>query len=555
VSGNEAGKQGQIFELRDYVRVFRAYWLGCALIVLATLAIGGAWTITQPRVYSATSSGLVQAPTGDSPSMAYAADSLSKSKAESYVKLAASPAVASRVAKATGSSSSAPALLSRIQANLPDSTAIIEITASGASPKDAQQLADAWIAGISAQVDELESGGGAITAQATKFVKLAEAPLPTLPTSPNVQVTLLLAAIAGLILAAIYGLVRNHLDRRIRSAAEIERQLGVSVIGTIPASALLTDGQQLVSQQPIQTVTERHASFAIAESLRELRTNLSYVDVDNPPRVIVVTSPLPSDGKSTIAANVAEALAASGQRVIALDCDLRRPSLSKIFGVPTTAGLTDVLSGRAELNEMLQPVGDHPNLLMLGPGRIPPNPSEILGSRSFKELLAEVAEQAFVIIDAPPVLPVTDAAVLANSADGVLVVASTQRTTYDQLGRTLDLIRRGHGNVLGVVLNRVPTKGHDAKAYGYYGGSYYYTGDDQQAEPTAPAGSVPAGSEAATREVTTPEATAPELTVASPERDRFESRRSRRRDAKSQRAAASQGPLRRSNFNDKSPRS
>jgi capsular exopolysaccharide synthesis family protein len=543
VSGNETGKQGQILELRDYIRVFRAYWLGCALILLAALAVGGAWTITQPRIYAATSSGLVQAPTGDSPSMAYAADSLSKSKAESYVKLAASPAVAARVAKTTGSTSPAAALLSRIQANLPDSTAIIEITATGSSPKEAQQLADAWIVGISAQVDELESGGGALTAQATKFVKLAEAPLPSLPVSPNVQLTLLLAGIAGLILAAVYGLVRNHLDRRIRSAAEIERQLGVSVIGTIPASALLTDGRQLVSQQPIETASERHASFAIAESLRELRTNLSYVDVDNPPRVIVITSPLPSDGKSTIAANVAEALAASGQRVVALDCDLRRPSLSKIFGVTTNAGLTDVLSGRAELRDMLQPVGDQPNLMMLGPGRIPPNPSEILGSRSFKELVAEVAEHAFVVIDAPPVLPVTDAAVLANSADGVLVVASALRTTYDQLGRTLDLIKRGHGNVLGVVLNRVPVKGHEAKAYGYYGGSYYYSGDD---EPGASAATKPPD---ATPQLATLELPTTQAAINQSDRNRVESRRSRRQSRK---ADSPESPRRRSTFDDQS---
>jgi capsular exopolysaccharide synthesis family protein len=473
------GRRANALELRDYLRILGTYWLGSLLIVLFAVLAGAGWTLTQPRIYSAMASGLVQAPTGDDPSMAYAADALSKSQAQSYVQLATSLSVANAVAKSMNTGASPASLLARIQANLPDSTAIIEVTASGPTPQSSSALANAWIKGMSQQVTKVQNAGSGISGQTTKFVSLASASLPTSPVSPNVKEALLLAGIVGLLISFVYAIIRNHLDRRVRSAAYIEENFGVAVLGTIPINTLLTQGNQLVSGQPNVRIEDRHINFATAESLRELRTNLSYVDVDNPPKLIVVTSPRPADGKSTIAANLAEALASSTtQRVVAIDCDLRRPSLSKIFNVAEGAGLTDVLSGRAQLGEVIQQIAGTPNLWVVGAGRIPPNPSELLGSRSLKEILAALGEHATVILDAPPVLPVTDAVVLANSADGILVVVSARTTTYDQLNRTLQLINRGGGKLLGAVLNRVPTRGQDARDYGYYGGAYYQNAEE-----------------------------------------------------------------------------
>jgi capsular exopolysaccharide synthesis family protein len=466
-------------ELRDYLRILRTYWLGSLVILLLAVLAGAGWTLTQPRIYSAMASGLVQAPTGDDPSTAYAADALSKSQAQSYVQLATSLSVANAVAKSMGTGVRPAVLLSRVQATLPDSTAIIEITALGPTPQSASTLANAWVKATATQVTKVQDSGSGISGQTTRFVPLASASVPTAPISPDVKAALLLAGIIGLLIGFVYAIIRNHLDRRVRSAAYIETNFRVSVLGTIPINPLLTEGNQLISNQPNVRTEDRHTNFAMAESLRELRTNLSYVDVDNPPKLIVVTSPRPADGKSTIAANLAEALASStAQRVIAIDCDLRRPSLSKIFNVADGAGLTDVLSGRAQLGDVTQQVGESSNLWVIGAGRIPPNPSELLGSRSLKEILAFLGEHAIVILDAPPVLPVTDAVVLSNSADGVLVVVSARSTTYDQLDRTLQLVGRGGGKLLGAVLNQVPTRGQDARDYGYYGGSYYQNAEE-----------------------------------------------------------------------------
>ncbi|PZF61835.1 lipopolysaccharide biosynthesis protein [Curtobacterium sp. MCBD17_013] len=468
--------------LADYVRMFRTYWFGAVLIVLACVAAAGAWTLTQPRVYTSEASGFVRVAGNGDANLDYAADQLSKSQAETYVELGGSLAVAKRVVRATGTSASPQELLGRVQTRLPEGTAIIDVTASGATPRESADLADAWIAGMGRQIAAIQSSGEALASATTKLVPLASATVPTSPTSPDVRAAVTLGVLVGLLLASVYVLVRQALDRRIRSAAAIEAAFGVPVLGTIPLNPALTDHRQLVDALPNRTPEERRVNFATSEALRELRTNLSYVHVDERPKVLVVTSPLPGDGKSTIAANLARSLAVTSTgRVVLIDCDLRRPVLSAVFGVARGAGLTDVLSGRADLADVMQQTDDVGNLWIVGSGRVPPNPSELLGSRMFRDILASLGEHATVVLDAPPILAVTDAVVLATGADGLVVTVSAQGTTIDQLGRALQLVARGGGTVLGAVLNRVPTRGQDARDYGYYGGAYY-AGDDDGSE-------------------------------------------------------------------------
>ena len=204
------------------------------------------------------------------------------------------------------------------------------------------------------------------------------------------------------------------------------------------------------------------------EAFRKLRTNLAYIDVDSPPRVIVVTSPNQGDGKSTIAANVAAAIAVSGQPVVLVDADLRRPAIADALGLVEGVGLTDVLIGRVTKDEALQPVAAEPNLRVLPAGRTPPNPSELLGTQAMRTLVRDLAEGALVIIDAPPLLPVTDAAVLAAVADGTLVVISAARTVDSDLGVALGHLEAVHGRALGIVMNRAVR----SSGAGYYGSPY-----------------------------------------------------------------------------------
>ena len=209
------------------------------------------------------------------------------------------------------------------------------------------------------------------------------------------------------------------------------------------------------------------------EAFRKLRTNLVFMDVDNPPRRIVLTSPRPGDGKSTTSINLAAAIAVSGEKVVLIDADLRRPSLADSLGLVEGVGLSDVLAGRVEAEDALQDVSGKPNMRVLAAGRIPPNPSELLGSKAMGALVEKLSQDALVIMDAPPLLPVTDAAVLTANADGALIVISSGKTVDAELGTALSHLEAVRGKALGVILNKVPRKGAGAS---YYSG-YYYSDD------------------------------------------------------------------------------
>jgi len=470
-------------DLADYLTILRVYWKAIvAFTLLATLAAAG-WTVLQPKIYSSDSSGIVVTPGSDNVSLALAGDSLAKAKVKNYESVAKSRLVADRVIRALDLKTTADALLGSISVKVPLDTAEIRVTAQSTDPATAQRVADAWVNGLAAQVEAIETapptdaagqassgatpdaGPQASAATAVRVLPLGKAVLPTSPTSPNAKLNLALGALVGLALGVAYALIRRHLDRRIRKAADIERLFGVPVIGTLPVDHRL-DGKSTIVDAG--TAAQLHdAGGAMAEALRELRTNLSFLDVDQPPRIIVVTSSMQAEGKSTVTANLAVTMAAAGENVVVVDGDLRRPTLVDVFNLVPGVGVTDVLTGTADLADVLQPWGALPNLSVLGSGRIPPNPSELLGSRAMKNMLTTLAKHAVVLIDAPPLLPVTDASVLSRAADGAILVIRTGRTTQEQLDQSLGNLEKVKGRVLGAVLNYVPTKGRDA--YSYYG--------------------------------------------------------------------------------------
>jgi capsular exopolysaccharide synthesis family protein len=181
---------------------------------------------------------------------------------------------------------------------------------------------------------------------------------------------------------------------------------------------------------------------------------------------------LPSEGKTTTVAHLAQTLAAAGKRVCIVEGDLRRPRLMSYIGLEGGAGLTNVLIGEAELDDMLQPYGDT-SLTLLGSGPIPPNPAELLGSEPMQALINELTERFdIVMVDAPPLLPVTDAAVLSRVTDGAVIVVGVGIVKREHLTRTLQRLEQAQGHLLGLILNQLPTRGADAYYGGYYGGYY-----------------------------------------------------------------------------------
>jgi capsular exopolysaccharide synthesis family protein len=461
-------------ELRDYLRIVRAHWVGILVLTILGAAIAFGWSALQPRVYTATASGYVKSTTsGSDAGSAIVGNQLVSSKIASFVDIGSWRSVADSAIDELGLDTTPEALVNRVDVSNPLDTSIIRVSASAGSPEEARDLAEAWVAGMAQEVDRQEGDG--TPGSAAVGISLGEsARLPMGPSSPNTKLNLALGTLIGLALGIAYAVTRHVLDRRVRNPRDIERETSTSVVGTLPLEKNMQGQRQLLT---FEGRSQASASSAVSEAMRELRTNLQFMDVDHPPRIIVVTSPLPGDGKSTTAANLALGLAAAGQPTVLIDADLRRPVMGEIFGLPEGAGLTDVLAGRAHLDDVMHNPG-HGDLAVLTAGRIPPNPSEVLGSQRMRDLLSGLAKAGTVIVDSPPTIPVTDAAVLSTTADGVLLVVSAGRTTFEMMQKALQNIAKANGRVLGVVLNKVPRRGAESTYYGYQYTNEYHAGDD-----------------------------------------------------------------------------
>lgn len=465
-------------DLKDIFRIVRARWVSLLFITCATVLIALGWTLLQPKVYTADASGVVSstvAPNTNESNAAlnYTTNTLASAKLPSYIELGSLRSVAEYAIEQLKLETTPEDLINQVRVTNPPETLFIRVTASGSTPEEARDLAEVWIRGITREVNAMETGSP--NKQGNLYLAPKDsARLPSSPSSPKISLNLIVGFIGGVALSLIYILLRHFLDRKIRSVEDIEDIIKSTVLGTIPFEKSLTSEDRLIVK-PV-TGQESRKFFAIAEALRSLRTNIQFIDVDHPTRALVVTSPLPGDGKSTIAANLALSVAMNDTPTVLIDADLRRPMQSSIFNVPSGAGLTDVLAGRATLEEVAHNVSNTGNLLFIAAGSIPPNPSEILGSARMKALIDELKEEAFIVIDAPPVIPVTDAAVISARADGAVIVTTVGKTTTDVLQKTLSTLEKAKARTLGVVLNQVPKRGMGAAYYGYqYQGDYYTT--------------------------------------------------------------------------------
>lgn len=456
-------------ELQDYWRAVRNHWVGVLVIVFVTLLAAGAYTVTRPKVYGANASGFVGTGAAANGALGQLNDQLAKSRATSYVDVAKSRATAQAVIDALGLHTSPSALVGSVDVSQPTDTVLVKITARAGSPREAQQLADAWVAALAERVQAIESPNGSPSDGTPRIVPVEAAALPSSPVSPRPERNGALALVLGCLLGLAYAVLRSNLDRRLRSAEDVQKRLNVPVVASIPVAEVLRHEVGDLAPIAVNETPGAGAGFAAAEAFRKLRTNLMFMDVDNPPRALVITSPRPADGKSTVAANIAAAIASSGQQVILVDADLRRPTVAESFGVDGSVGLTNVLSGQVTADDVLQTPEGYTSMRVMAAGLTPPNPSELLGSQAMRALVETLGRDAIVILDAPPMLPVTDAALLSTSADGVLLVIASGRTLDTEVATCLDSLRAVNGRVLGIVLNRVQPRHTPGGYYGYYG--------------------------------------------------------------------------------------
>jgi len=225
-------------------------------------------------------------------------------------------------------------------------------------------------------------------------------------------------------------------------------------------------------------VVQHDPKSPISEAFRTLRTNIKFSSLDKPIKTLLITSPIPEAGKSSVSINLALTMAQDKYKVILVDTDLRKPTIHKIFKQDNKTGLTNILVEDKKIKEVMRKMSDvDPNLYFIPSGPIPPNPSELLGSNRMKELLKELQEQAdFVIFDSPPVIAVTDALVLATQVDGVVLILNFGEVPRELAKQTKQLLEKVKANILGVVLNKIDME-KEAQYYPYY---YYYYGDEKK---------------------------------------------------------------------------
>jgi len=456
-------------DLVDYLAILRKHWIGVALLSILCTAGAFGYSAVQPKVYAASATGFVGTGATENAALGSMNDQLARSRATSYVDIAKGRATAQNVIDQLGLSVTPAQLVTRIAVEHPLDTVLLKISARADTPIAAQKLADAWVTSLAEEVQEIESPGRSKVSNGTpRIVPVDSAELPTRPVEPQIERNTLLGLIVGVGLGFAYAIGRRTLDRRISSPTDIEQKFKVPVAGVIPLSP------QVQSAGPGALA----ADPALGEAFRKLRTNLMYMDVDNPPRLLSVTSPQPGDGKSTVASSLAVALAQTEQNVILVDADLRRPTIADRFGVESSVGLVNVLIGQMDIQSALQRPPGFSGLSILASGPLPPNPSEILGSNAMRMLLKQLAEQAYVVVDAPPLLPVTDAAILARVTEGALIVVSAGRTLDIELEASLEHLEAVNARALGVILNRKKRRGPGSYGYGY--GTEYYAAKPTQ---------------------------------------------------------------------------
>ena len=463
----------------EFFRTTRAnLWLLIIGIIVGAAA-GFGYASLQPKVYAASSSGYVTV--GESGTVdVLSGSTAAKERARSYAAIVSSEAVAQKIKQNTPELSlTTGQIRSSLTATAGDNAALITVSAQASSPKNAQLLANSALQATADYIKEIEQNPGNAQAlvngdsnaaatppansNTVRVIPLNNASVNPPLVSPNYQQNTLIGAVIGLVVVYAAIFLRRALDQRIRTRDDATKATGASILGVLPVS------EDLNEENIVNGDTDDHIA---QESIRQLRTNLRFVNVDTPPRSFIVTSAVPGEGKSTVSLSLARSLADAGSPVILIDADLRRPTVAKKLKLDAKVGLTQVLAGQVEIANAVHQLGDS-NLFVLPAGRIPPNPSELLGSDKMRQLIKELSEEFIVVVDVPPLLPVTDASLLSHSVDGVILVGSIGRSHREQMAEASSILKKVNANLFGLVLNRAPRKGLGNSYYGFGYASTY----------------------------------------------------------------------------------
>jgi exopolysaccharide transport family protein len=348
-------------------------------------------------------------------------------------------------------------------------------------------------------LEKLKEAGVTAGLRSNNFRIIDAARVPTSPSEPNIPRNLTFALVLGVISGVGLAFLLENMDNTIRTPEQAQVISGLPSLGMIPLGSKSANrgatAKRLAltaSKEVVETVTQVRPQSQMAESYRALRTSLLLSNLGAPPKVVMVTSARPQEGKTTTSINTAIVLAQKGVRVLLVDADLRRPSVHNILGMGPSSGLSNVLTGSATVQQTITASPILPNLFIMPAGTPPPNPAELLASVNMRDLIAELRElYDHIVIDTPPTLSVTDAVVLSPRADATILVIRSGQTTKQALRRARDILMQVNAHVAGVLLNAVDLTSPDYYYYYEYQGKYshYYQEEPpdsgKEAEPKA----------------------------------------------------------------------
>jgi tyrosine-protein kinase len=480
-TGGSISGEGVALSLQDYAKLLRSRWVTvCVTIAVAVLAAVTVTLLTTP-LYQASTRLFVSTTSSASVTEIYQGNLFSQQRVLSYTQLLMGETLAQRTIDKLGVDMRPEALQQHVKASAKPDTVLIDVDVLDESPVRARDIANALSDEFVVMVRELETPADRTRPDARVVVE-QRASIPEKPVIPKTALNVGIGLALGLLFGIGLAILRGLLDNTVKDRETIEEITGTGLVGSIPFDK---------ERRKDAAISFDYDNSAIAEAFRKLRTNLQFLGVDNPPRVIVVASSMPNEGKTTTAINIALALAEGEHNVVLVGGDMRRPKLEEYLDLIGEVGFSTVLAGRASLNDVLQKTR-FPRLTVLASGAIPPNPSELLGSLAAKKVLDELRAQFdYVVIDSSPLLAVTDGAILAAGADGVLIIARYGETKREQLAHAVGSLEDVGAQVLGAVVTMLPARG--SASYSYYG-SYDTQQPSRRGPPVEPAAANPSPS-------------------------------------------------------------
>lgn len=445
---------------------------------MLVVGLAALFTLVTPNRYVATSQLFVSVRDGSSTSDLVSGNTYAQTQVQSYLDVVTSPLVLQPVIDDLKLSQTADNLKNEVTVTVPAQTVLMNVSVEDTNPRRSALIANSINHEFIDQVGKLETRNSTGVSP-VKVTILKAAVVPTSPFSPVPVKNIGIGLILGLVLGIAAAVLRDFLDNTINTEEDITRVTALPIIGAVPFDKKAPKAP-LISQSGGHTVR--------AEAFRSVRANLEFVLAGTSRTSFVVTSSLPNEGKTTTTANLALTLSAVGARVCVIEGDLRKPRLLDYMGLDNGVGLTSILVGQAGLDDVLQQFGST-NLWVLGSGPIPPNPSELLGSDPMKQLIAQVeSDFDYILIDAPPMLPVTDAAVISRVVGSTIIVTGISRVSRAELGRSIKMLENVDVTPVGVIANMLPHRG--PYSHQYYREGYFSELPDEGSGPAGVGGSL-----------------------------------------------------------------